>query len=48
MSELTPEQSDKAWHNLAGAMRAMGEMDIPKFETLLTAIRTATIYGKKR
>lgn len=48
MMELNPQQAERAWRNLTGALIICGELDIPKFEDLLTAIRTATIYGKQK
>lgn len=47
MSELTAEQSERAWRHLTGALIICGDLDMPKFENLLTAIRAATIYGKR-
>lgn len=34
-----------AWYHLSGALEGMGDMDVPKFETLLGAVRRATIRG---
>lgn len=47
-SLLTPDQAAQAWHFLAGRMEEMGEMDIPKFKDLITSVRAATIWAKRK
>ena len=46
-SLLTPPQAAQAWFRLAEKVELMGEMDVPKFNDLLIAIRVATILAKR-
>lgn len=48
MGELNTEEAERAWRHLSGGVTGLGELDIPKFENLLSAIRAATIYGKHK
>ena len=48
---LSKRQAARAWFNLAEQLMILGEPDIPflpKFDHLKTAIRWATIHGKRK
>ena len=42
---LEPPQAAIAWDELATLVENFGDRDMPKFDDLLKAIRTATIEG---
>lgn len=44
---LTMGQADHAWRILASKLENMGDMDVPKFNDLLIAIRVATVLSKR-
>ena len=44
---LTPSQAATAWAYLAGQLEEMGEIDVPKFQDLLSAIRAGTLHARK-
>lgn len=46
-SKLTTTQAYTAWHALAHKLIAMGEMDMPKYRTVVQAIRQSTIESKR-
>jgi len=46
-AKLTPPQAVEAWYALSEKVEAMGEMDVPKFNDLLIAMRVATVRGKR-
>lgn len=43
---LSPGEAATAWARLAEGLEAMGDLDIPKFVDILTAVRAATIRAK--
>lgn len=46
-ARLTPAQAARAWGHLSTALiGTLAEADIPKFNDLFQAIRSATIHGK--
>lgn len=45
--KLKPCEAESAWYSLADKLQDMGEKDVPKFADLLSAIRTATIKGRR-
>ncbi len=45
---LTPPQAAEAWYALAEKVVEMGEMDVPKFNDLLIAVRVATVRAITR
>jgi len=44
---LTLPEAAQAWHSLAEQLEAMGNVDIPKFNDLLIAVRIATVRAKR-
>lgn len=47
MAKLDSRQSAIAWHHLANAVEKFGDIDIPKFNELLQAIRDATLKARR-
>lgn len=41
MARLSPERAAAAWFKLGERLEAMGDLDVPKFDDLLVAIRVA-------
>lgn len=44
---LTPPQAAEAWYKLAEKVESMGDLDVPKFNDLLIALRVATVSVKR-
>lgn len=44
---LTASQAQFAWWHLAELIERMGELDVPKFNNLLIAVRVATVRAKR-
>ncbi len=47
-SRLNSAQATAAWRQLATAFEDMGNFDVPKFNDVLAAYRTATKIGRKK
>lgn len=46
-SRLNPKQAAKAWQHLAANLERFGDLDVPKYSHLITAIRAATIIARR-
>lgn len=47
MQKLTPDQAAKAWQLLGEKVEAMGELDLPKFANIATAMHDANQQARK-
>lgn len=45
--KLNPNQAQFAWWHLAELIERMGELDVPKFNDLLVAVRVATVRARR-
>lgn len=46
-NRLNPAQAAAAWFHLAQKIEALGDLDVPKFNDLLSSFRTATVRARR-
>lgn len=46
-ARLSPAQAAEAWFFMARRIEELGDVDVPKFNTILTHFRRATIAGAR-